>query len=58
MKYFSNFTNENSSITKIPFLKYLPQKKLTLVLDLDETIISFLMTNIKTGEGKLRLRPY
>ena len=49
---------KEEEIIEIPFLKKPSLKKLTLVLDLDETMISFLMTNSKTGEGKLRLRPY
>ncbi len=49
---------KEEEIIGIPYLKKPSLKKLTLVLDLDETMISFLMTNSKTGEGKLRLRPY
>ena len=42
---------------KIPYLDFKSRKKYTLVLDLDETLISFkIMDNIK-NKGILRLRP-
>ena len=42
---------------KIPYLNYKTQKKFTLVLDLDETLISFkIIDNIK-NRGILRFRP-
>ena len=40
-----------------PFLKFPPKKEYTLVLDLDETMISFKFTKISLGIGKLHLRP-
>ena len=51
-----NFFKEN---VKIPYLNYKTQKKFTLVLDLDETLISFkIIDNIKNiNKGILRLRP-
>ena len=58
--------NLNSSITyseeknKKPeinyFIKSSPMKPLTLVLDLDETLVSFIFTN--ENEGISRIRPY
>ena len=52
-----NNNNENNETFNIPLIKTPSLKKLTLVLDLDETIISFQITNIKRNEGKLLLRP-
>ena len=42
---------------KSPFLNFPPKKEYTLVLDLDETMISFKFTKISMGIGKLHLRP-
>ena len=41
----------------IPFLNFPSNKKYTLVIDLDETMVNFKFTNIKKGIGKLYLRP-
>ena len=42
---------------KVPYLNYKTDKKFTLILDLDETLISFkIIDNIK-NKGMLRLRP-
>ena len=51
-----NFANIN---VKIPYLNYKTEKKFTLVLDLDETLISFkIIDNIKNiNKGILRFRP-
>ena len=51
-----NFVNLN---IKIPYLNYTTKKKFTLVLDLDETLISFkIIDNIKNiNKGILRFRP-
>ena len=40
------------------FLKNPPSKHLTLVLDLDETLMSFIYINNESKEGLLRIRPY
>ena len=40
------------------FLKNPPLKDLTLILDLDETIMSFIYINDDNQEGLLRIRPY
>ena len=40
------------------FLKNPPLKDLTLILDLDETIMSFIYINDDNEEGLLRIRPY
>ena len=59
-------TNNNSSIRlsdypqnkiKIPFLDFKPQKEYTLVLDLDETMISFNFIEMERGVGKMHIRP-
>ena len=43
--------------TKEPYLDFPPSKELTLVLDLDETMISFQFTQPQNGIGKMHLRP-
>ena len=55
---YQKITVEQKKILTIPFIKTPSLKKLTLILDLDETIINFKITNIKINEGKLLLRPY
>ena len=40
-----------------PYLNFPPTKEYTLVLDLDETMISFKFTEFNQGLGKLHLRP-
>ena len=50
--------NENEKIPNSFFLKNPPSKHLTLVLDLDETLMSFIYINNKSKEGLLRIRPY
>jgi Dullard-like phosphatase family protein len=42
---------------KVPYLDFPSKKKYTLVLDLDETMVSFKFTEISLGLGKLHLRP-
>ncbi len=49
--------NKNIKNVKIPYLDYKPNKKYTLVLDLDETLISFKMLDNTKNRGILRLRP-
>ena len=48
--------NENS--IKVPYLKFSPTKKYTLVLDLDETLISFKLSPNEENKGTIRFRPY
>jgi CTD small phosphatase-like protein 2 len=55
------FSNLRDSIPKTYnnyIIKNPPLKPLTLVLDLDETLMSFVYTREKTGQGLLRMRPY
>ena len=42
---------------KVSYLNFPPKKEYTLVLDLDETLISFKFTQMNKGIGKLHLRP-
>ena len=42
---------------KEPYLDYPPSKEYTLVLDLDETMISFQFTQPQNGIGQMHLRP-
>ena len=42
----------------IPFLNFHTNKKYTLIIDLDETMVNFKFVNIKKGIGKLFIRPY
>ena len=50
--------NENSNFhIKIPYLNYKSDKKYTLILDLDETLISFKIVDNISNKGILRLRP-
>ena len=42
---------------KTSYLNFPPKKEYTLVLDLDETLISFKFTQMNKGIGKLHLRP-
>ena len=48
--------NENS--VKVPYLKFTLQKKFSLVLDLDETLISFKLDPNNDNKGIIRFRPY
>ena len=50
---YQNFPNK----IKVPYLNFPSKKKYTLVLDLDETMVSFKFTEISLGIGKLHLRP-
>ena len=52
-KTYQNFPNK----IKVPYLKFPSKKRYTLVLDLDETMVSFKFTEIGLGIGKLHLRP-
>ena len=47
----------NKKSEKVPYLNFPPTKEYTLVLDLDETMISFKFTEFDQGLGKLHLRP-
>jgi len=52
-KTYQNFQNK----IKVPYLNFPSKKRYTLVLDLDETMVSFKFTEIGLGIGKLHLRP-
>ena len=54
---YSTRTQSNLIINS-SFLKNPPSKNLTLVLDLDETLMSFIYINKESKEGLLRIRPY
>ena len=43
--------------TQIPYLNFPPTRPYTLIIDLDETMVSFKFTNEKKGIGILYLRP-
>ena len=50
--------NENNNCNiKIPYLNYKSNKNYTLILDLDETLISFKIIDETKNKGILRLRP-
>jgi len=49
-------TNESFNSAHPPFLKTPNKKKLTLILDLNETLINFKME--ENGEGYVRIRPF
>ena len=53
----NNVNEYKSSKIKIPYLDFPSKKELTLVLDLDETMISFNFIEVEQGLGKMRLRP-
>ena len=48
----------NPKITNSYFIINQPTKPLTLVLDLDETIMSFIYKNYDKNDGIIRIRPY
>ena len=50
------FLNENS--IQVPYLKNKNTKKFSLVLDLDETLISFKLEPNEENKGTIRFRPY
>ena len=50
---YQNYPNK----IKVPYLNFPCNKRYTLVLDLDETMVSFKFTEIGLGIGKLHLRP-
>ena len=54
---YSTRTQSNPIINS-SFLKNPPSKNLTLVLELDETLMSFIYINKESKEGLLRIRPY
>ena len=49
--------NENNDI-QVPYFKNKSLKKFTLVLDLDETLISFKLEPNEENKGTIRFRPY
>ena len=53
-----SLTKFNNPIINDFFLKNKPNKPLTLVLDLDETLMSFVYLTENKKEGLLRLRPF
>ena len=42
---------------KVPYLNFPSKKELTLILDLDETLINFKIINAQKGIGQMHLRP-
>lgn len=54
--YFKN--NKYSANIPIPYLKFPPNKKYTLVLDLDETLIHFKPNPNNEDSGTIKIRPY
>ena len=42
----------------IPYLNFNTNKKFTLIMDLDETMVNFKFTNVQKGIGKLFIRPF
>jgi Dullard-like phosphatase family protein len=49
--------NENNNV-QVPYVKNKSLKKFTLVLDLDETLISFKLEPNEENKGTIRFRPY
>ena len=55
---FSNLRDSIPNTYNNYIIKNPPLKPLTLVLDLDETLMSFVYTKENKGQGILRIRPY
>jgi len=55
--YNTENDNNNKNEEKIPYINYPNSKKFTLILDLDETLISFTMDKNKKNKGLLKFRP-
>lgn len=53
----NNNNNNNANTIIPPFIKTKPIKPYTLVLDLDETLVSSKIINISSGKGKVKFRP-
>ena len=53
---YRNYVDEN--IVQVPYLKFPCPKKFSLVLDLDETLISFRTHPYEENKGTIRFRPY
>ena len=53
---YRNYVDEN--IIQVPYLKFPCPKKFSLVLDLDETLISFRTHPYEENKGTIRFRPY
>ena len=56
--YFQENKNKISGFVPVPFLKYKSNKKYTLVLDLDETLIHFKGHPNDDSSGILQFRPF
>lgn len=52
-----NVNNNNENDMTPPFIITKPNKQYTLVLDLDETLVSSKMVNLSAGKGKVKFRP-
>ena len=55
---FSNLRTSTPKTNNNYIIKNPPKKPLTLVLDLDETLMSFVYTREKMGQGISRIRPF
>ena len=55
---YSNEILLNENNIKTPYLNYKSPKKFSLVLDLDETLISFKLDSNEENKGTIRFRPY
>ena len=61
MAGIESYSNEillNENNIKTPYLNYKSPKKFSLVLDLDETLISFKLDSNEENKGTIRFRPY
>ena len=56
--YFEKNKNNFNSLPPIPYLVNKSNKKYTLVLDLDETLIHFKVNPNNNNSGILQFRPY
>ena len=55
---YQNSNNNNIQIISPIILNNIPKKPLTLILDLDQTIMSFISDNFNEFEGTTRTRPF
>ena len=54
---YNHLLNENNNV-QVPYVKNKSLKRFTLVLDLDETLISFKLEPNEENKGTIRFRPY